>query len=63
VVATGASGGSTAAGAYNIQCNLTSARRYVRINTSPDLNASSTDTGLTRSVAALGGFDRLAAPN
>ena len=63
VVATGASGGSVAAGQLNIQCDLGSARRYTRINSNPDLNATGTDTAVTRSVAALGGFDRLVAPN
>lgn len=63
VVATGTTGGSTAAGQLNLQVDLGSARRYVRINTVPDLSHTGTDTALTRSVAVLGGFDRLPAPN
>jgi hypothetical protein len=63
VVATGANGGSVAAGKLNVQCDLNSARRYVRYNTFQDLNATGTDTSVTRSVAVLGGFDKLPSPN
>ena len=63
VVATGATGGSVAAGEFNIQVDLNNASRYIRINSNPDLNASGTDTAVTRAVAALGGFDRLPASN
>lgn len=63
VVATGASGGSVAAGQLNIAVDLNSAKRYIRINTNPDLNASGTDTAVTRSVVALAGFARVPAPN
>lgn len=63
VVATGASGGSVAAGQFNVQANLRSARRYVRFNSFPDLNNTATDTAVTRAVAVLGGFDRLPSPN
>lgn len=59
VVATGASGGSTAAGELNVNVDLGSARRYTRILTVPDLSATGTDTAVTRAVAAFGGFDRL----
>jgi hypothetical protein len=63
VVATGASGGSVAAGEFNVAVNLNNANRYVRINYNPDLNASGTDTNVTRAVAAIAGFDRLPASN
>jgi len=63
VVGTGPSGGGAVAGQLNVQVDLGSARRYVRFNSYPDLNAAGTDTAVTRSVAVLAGFDRLAAPN
>ena len=63
VVATGASGGSVAAGQLNVQVDLNSARRYVRVNSLPDLSNTATDTAVTRSVVALSGFDRHPAPN
>lgn len=63
VVATGPSGGGAKAGQSNVQCDLNSARRYVRFNSFQDLSAAGTDTSVTRSVAVLAGFDRLAAPN
>jgi hypothetical protein len=63
VVATGASGGSVAAGEFNIQVDLNNAQRYVRFNTNPSLSATGTDTAVTRAVLAIAGFDRLAAPN
>jgi hypothetical protein len=62
-VGTGPSGGGAVKGALNTQVDLGSARRYVRLNTKPDLSAANTDTAVTRSVAVLAGFDRLAAPN
>ncbi|WP_292235260.1 hypothetical protein, partial [Mesorhizobium sp.] len=63
VVGTGPSGGGAVKGQFNVQCDLNSARRYVRFNTNQDLNATGTDTSVTRSVAVLGGFDRLPSPN
>lgn len=63
VVATGASGGSVVKGQLNIQVNLTSARRYVRLNYNPDHNATATDTSYSNGVGFFAGFDRLAAPN
>jgi hypothetical protein len=62
-VATGASGGSTAKGSFNVQVNLTSAKRYVRFNFMPDLNRAGTDTGYYDAVGFIAGFDRLPAPN
>lgn len=63
VVGTGPSGGGAVKGSLNVQCDLQSARRYVRFNSKPDLSASGTDTAVTRSVAVMGGFDRLPSPN
>lgn len=62
-VSTGGSGGSTNKGQFNVQVNLTSARRYVRFNYNPDLNATGTDTSYSDAVGFFAGFDRLAAPN
>jgi hypothetical protein len=62
VVSTGASGGSTNKGAFNVQVNLTTARRYVRFNYMPTCSATGTDTTYSDGVGAFGGFDRLAAP-
>ncbi len=62
VVATGGSGGSVAKGSFNVAVDLNNARRYVRINYNPDLNATGTDTFYADAVGAFGGYDRLAAP-
>ena len=62
VVATGASGGSTAKGTFDIgSVNLSSARRYVRLNYKPDLSAANTDTANFRAVGFAAGFDRVPA--
>lgn len=63
VVSTGGSGGTTNKGQFNVQVNLTSARRYVRFNYNPDLSATGTDTSYSDGAGFFGGFDRLAAPN
>lgn len=63
VVATGVSGGGVAKGQFNVQVNLSSARRYVRFNYNPDLSATGTDTTYSDGVGFVAGFDRLAAPN
>lgn len=63
VAATGPSGGGAVAGQFNVQSDLNSAKRFIRYNTAQDLNATGTDTSVTRSVAVLGGFDRLPSPN
>lgn len=60
---TGASGGSTNKGVFNVHVNLTSARRYVRFNYNPDLSASGTDTSYSDATGFFAGFDRLAAPS
>lgn len=60
---TGASGGSTNKGQFNVQVNLTTARRYIRFNYNPKHSATGTDTSYSDGVGFFGGFDRLAAPN
>lgn len=60
--ATGPSGGGAVNGQVPFPVNLGSARRYVRANYKPDLSAAGTDTCVAIAAAALGGFDRLAAP-
>lgn len=59
VVGTGASGGSTEKGVVQLTANLTSAQRYVRVNFTPDLSASGTDTASLVAMAVLAGQDRL----
>ena len=63
VVATGPSGGGAVAGEFKIPANLTSARRYVRLNFFPHLSATGTDTSVHRAVGAFAGFSRNPAPN
>lgn len=62
VVSTGASGGSTNKGQFNVPVDLTGARRYVRFNYSPKCSATATDTTYSDAVGVFGGFPRLAAP-
>lgn len=61
VVATGPSGGGAVAGLLSIPCDLSSARRYTRLNFIPNLSAANTDTANARGVGFLAGFDRLPA--
>lgn len=61
-VATGPSGGGVKSGSHSLNVDLSSARRYIRVDHVPDLSAGGTDTAVTRAVAVLAGFDRLAAP-
>lgn len=56
---TGATGGSTETGAAKLGFDLTKARRYVRIQATPDLNATGTDTAVMTGVAVFGGFQEL----
>ena len=58
---TGISGGGAQSGQVSAAVNLSSARRYVRVDHVPDLSAAGTDTALTRAVAVLGGPDHLPA--
>lgn len=60
VVATGPSGGGTVTGMVELDVNLEGAKRYVRLNFTPDLSAANTDTAaLGSAVAAFGGANRL----
>jgi hypothetical protein len=59
VVATGPSGGGTVTGTVELDVNLTGAKRYVRLNFTPDLSASGTDTAALSGVVAFGGQRRL----
>lgn len=60
VVATGPGGGGTVSGVTEIPgVDLSSARRYVRLVFTPDLNAANTDTATVVGMFNLAGFDRL----
>lgn len=59
VIATGGDGGSTEAGQVELPLDLAGAKRYVRVNYTPDLSAGSTDTARLAAVAAFGGANRL----
>lgn len=60
VVATGPNGGGAKTGVFDLgSVNLSSARRYVRLNYMPDLSAANTDTANTRAIGFVAGFDRL----
>ena len=63
VAATGASGGSTVKGEFNVAVNLRNAMRYVRFNFNPKCSSTGTDTTYSDGVGAFGGFDRLSASN
>lgn len=54
-VATGDSGGSTETGIYSVGVDLTMLRRFVRIQWTPNLSASGTDTAKIGSLYVLGG--------
>ena len=62
VVATGPVGGATVHGQVSADINLSSARRFVRVDHTPSLSAAATDTAKTLAVLVLGGFDELPAP-
>lgn len=60
VVATGPGGGGTVTGTVEFDVNLQGAKRYVRLNFTPDLSAGGTDTAdLGSAVAVFGGANRL----
>lgn len=63
VASTGASGGSANKGEFNVQVNLTSARRYIRFNYTPKCSATGTDTTYSDGVGFFAGMDRLPATN
>jgi len=61
VVATGPGGGGTVRGVTAFDADLSSAKRYVRIDFTPDLSAANTDTASLSATATLAGSDRLPA--
>lgn len=58
---TGGTGGSTETGTGMLACDLAVARRYVRIQATPNLNATNTDTATIGGIAAYGLADDAAA--
>jgi hypothetical protein len=62
VVATGPTGGGTVVGQSSLGVDLTMANRYVRMNFTPDLSATSVDTAIVVGAGFFAGFDRLPAP-
>jgi hypothetical protein len=57
---TGPTGGGAVSGVFDIgSVNLSSARRYIRLNYIPDLSAGATDTAVCRAIGFAAGFDRL----
>lgn len=61
VVATGPTGGGTVSGVSTLPIDLSSAKQFVRIDFTPDLSATGTDTANAVATATLSGFDRLPA--
>ena len=59
VVATGSTAASALSGVLEVNVDLRSARRYVRLNSAVDLSATQTDTAVSRSVGFFAGSDRL----
>ncbi|WP_127104363.1 hypothetical protein [Pararhodobacter zhoushanensis] len=59
VAATGESGGSTEQSQIEVDVSLAGAKRYVRLNFTPDLSAGATDTARVGAVIAFGGSNRL----
>jgi hypothetical protein len=52
-----AASGGTYQGVVELGLNLLNLKRYVRINVTPDLDASGTDTAIINGVALLAGHD------
>jgi len=59
VQATGDTGGSTEIGQVEVNVSLAAAKRYVRVNFTPDLSAANTDVARAGAVIAFGGSNRL----
>lgn len=59
VLGTGGSGGSTESGCFELDLKLAATGRYVRIDLTPDLSATGTDTAALAAVLVCGGMDRL----
>jgi hypothetical protein len=57
VAATGGAGGSTESGVVKFDIDLGGAKRYLRINVTTDLSATSADTANAAAVAVFGGED------
>jgi len=55
VVATGGAGGSTETGVVELDFDISGANQYVRVQYTPDMNASGTDTATLSAVYILGG--------
>lgn len=55
VVATGPTGGGTVTGVVELDFDISGADQYVRVQYTPDLNASGTDTASLSAVYILGG--------
>lgn len=55
VVATGPTGGATMTGVVELDFDISGADQYVRVQYTPDLNASGTDTASLAAVYILGG--------
>lgn len=55
IVATGPTGGGTVAGVAELDFDVSGANQYVRVQYTPDLNASGTDTVTMSAVYILGG--------
>lgn len=62
VVATGPAGGGNVKGQLRLGVNLSSARRYIRVDFTPDLSAANTDKALVTALLVLAGFDALPSP-
>lgn len=56
-----ASGAQTLTGVVELDVNLSGAKRYIRLQFTPDLSASSTDTAELAAVWVFGGFRELPA--
>lgn len=54
-IATGESGGSTETGTYSVGIDLTMCKRFVRVQWTPNLSASGTDTFKIAPLYVLGG--------
>ncbi len=57
IVATGDTGGSTETGVVELDFDVSGADQYVRIQFTPDLNATGTDTASISAIYVLGGAD------
>ena len=57
--ATGGTGGSTETGCLEIDITPAAGGRYTRVNVTPDLSASGTDTAAISGVVVFGGMDRV----